>query len=58
MHNQIQVPSLKKYSSDIFTNTLKTVQFPNYDVFSGINVAYSDLVNRISDKIDNVETIK
>ena len=33
MHNQIRVRSLKKYSSEIFTNTLKTVQFPNYNIF-------------------------
>ena len=29
MHNQIQVRSFKKYSAEIFTNALKTVQFPN-----------------------------
>ena len=33
MHNQIQVRSLKKYSAEIFSNTLKTVQFPNYKSF-------------------------
>ena len=40
MHNQIQVRSLKKYIAEIFTNALKIVQFPNYEVFSNINVAY------------------
>ena len=52
MHNQIQVRSLKKYSAEIFTNALKTVQFPNYNIFSNVNVAYSDLLNKISDTID------
>ena len=54
MHNQIQVRSLKKYSAEIFTNALKTVQFPNYNIFSNVNVAYSDLLNKISDTIDSV----
>ena len=52
MDNQIQAQSLKKYSAEIFTNALKTVQFPNYNIFSNINVAYSDLLNEISDTID------
>ena len=28
-YNQIHVPFLKMYSAKIFTNALKTVQFPN-----------------------------
>ena len=58
IHNQIQVQSLKNYSAEIFTNALKTVQFPNYNIFSNVNVVYSDLVNKISDTIDNVPPIK
>ena len=58
MHNQIQVRSLKKYSGKIFTNALKTVQFPNYDIFSNVNIAYSDLLKQISDTIDKVVSIK
>ena len=58
MHNQFQVRSLKKYSAEIFTNAFKTVQFPNYNIFSNVNVAYSDLLNKISDTIDNVAPIK
>ena len=58
MYNQIQVRPLKKCSAKIFTNALKTVQFPNYNIFSNVNVAYSDLLNKISDTIDNVAPIK
>ena len=58
MHNQIQFRSLKKWSAEIFTNALKTVQFSNYSIFSNINVAYSDLLNKISDIIDSVAPIK
>ena len=57
MHNQIQVRSLKKYDAEIFTNALKIDQFPNYNIFSKANVAYSDL-NKISDKIDSVAPTK
>ena len=56
MHNQIQVRSLKKYSAEIFTNALKTVKFPNDDIFSNVNVAYSDLLNNTP--IDRVAPIK
>ena len=48
MHNQIQVRSLKKHSVEIFTNALKTVQLPNYNIFSNVNVAYSDLLSKTS----------
>ena len=58
MHNQIQVRSLKKYSAEIFTNALKTVQFPNYNIFSNVNIDYSDLLSKISDTIDNFAPIK
>ena len=58
MNLQIQVRSLKKYSAEIFTNALKTVQFPNYSIFSNVNVAYSDLLNKISDTIYSVAPIK
>ena len=58
MHNQSQVWSLKRYSAEIFTNILRTVQFPNYNIFSNVNVAYSDLLNKISDTIDRVAPMK
>ena len=58
MHNQIQVRSLKKYSAETFTNAFKKVQFPNYHIFSNVNVAYSDLLNKISDTTGRVAPIK
>ena len=58
MHKQIQVRSLKKYSAEVFTNALKTVQFPNYNTFSNVNVAYSDHLNKIPDTIDSVAPIR
>ena len=58
MHNQIQFRSLKNYSAEIFINALKTVQFPNYNIFSNVNVAYSDHLNKISDTINSAVPIK
>ena len=42
----------------VLKSSLKTVQFSNYNIFLNVNVAYSDLLNKISDKIDNVAPIK
>ena len=58
MQNKVHVRSLKKYSAEIFTNALKIVHFSNYSIFSNVKCAYSDLVNKISDTIDNVAPIK
>ena len=58
MHNHIQVRSLKKYSAEIFTDALKKVQFPNQNIFSNVNFAYSDPLNKISDTTNSVASIK
>ena len=50
--------SLKKYSAEIFTGQLKTVQFPNGNIFSNVDVAYSVLLNKISDTIDHAAPIE
>ena len=53
-----KVRSLKKYSAEIFTSKLKTVQFPNGNIFSNVDVAYSVLLNKISDTIDHAAPIE
>ena len=57
IHNQIQTRSLRNYSAENLISTLKDIKFPNYDIFSDVNVAYADLT-KISDAIDNVAPIK
>ena len=54
MHNQIHVWTLKMYIAGIFTNALKTVKFPDYNISSNVNVVP---LNKISDTIDNVAPI-
>ena len=58
MHNQIQAGPLKRCSSEVLTNALKTVPFPNYNIFLIVNVDYLDRLNKISVTVDNVAPIK
>ena len=37
---------------------MRKINFPNYDTFSNVNVAYTDLVKKISNTIDSVAPIK
>ena len=48
----------KKCKAKIFTNGLNIIQFPNYNIFSNVNVAYSNVLTNISDTKDNVLPIK
>ena len=37
---------------------MRKINFPNYDTFSNVNVAYTDLVKKIWNTIDSVAPIK
>ena len=54
MHNQIRVRSLKKYTPELLIKELKKIHFPNYNIFSNANIAYLDLVEKISSVVDKV----
>ena len=47
MHNQIRVRSSKKYTPELWIKELKKINFPNYNIFSNVNIAYLDLVEKI-----------
>ena len=53
-HKQISFRSLKNYSMENFERELKNIAFPNYEKFSDVNSAYSDLVNKITQVINNL----
>ena len=53
MHNQIQVWSLKKYTPELLVKELKNINFPNYNIFSSVNIAYLDLMEKISSNQQN-----
>ena len=54
MHNQIQVRSLKNYTPELLREELKNVSFPNYNVFSDVDIAYSDLIEKILKVVDKI----
>ena len=41
-----------------FEEELKNIAFPNYEKFSDVNSAYSDLVNKIAQVLNNLATYK
>ena len=46
MHKQSWVWSLKKYTPELLIKELKKINFPNYNIFSNVNIAYLDLVEK------------
>ena len=57
-HNQIRVRSLKNYTQEILIGELKKINFPDYDIFSNINIAYKDLVEKILSVVDKIAPYK
>ena len=58
MHNQIRVRSLKNYTPELFVEELKNINFPNYRIFSDVNIAYIDLVQKVLSVIDKIAPFK
>ena len=57
-HKQISFRSLKNYSIENFERELKNIAFPNYENFSDVNSAYNDIVNKITQVINNLAPYK
>ena len=58
MHNQIRVRSLKKYTSELLIKEFKNINFPEYNIFSNVNIAYLDLVEKILSVVDKTAPFK
>ena len=58
MHNQTRVRSLKKYTPELLIKELKKINFPIYSVFSNVNIAYIDLVEKILSVVDKIAPFK
>ena len=58
MHNQIWVQSWKKYTPELLIKELKKINFPNYNIFSNVNIAYLDLVEKILSVVDKIAPFK
>ena len=58
VHNQIQVRSLKNYAQEILLEELRKINFPDYSIFSNVNIAYKDLVEKILSVVDKIAPFK
>ena len=58
MHNQIRVRSLKNYTPEPFREELTKINFPDYNIFSNVNIAYLDLVEKILSVVDKIAPFK
>ena len=58
MNNQIWVRSLKNYTSELLEEELTKINFPDYNIFSNVSIAYLDLVERILSVIDEIAPFK
>ena len=58
MHNQIRVRSLKNYTPELFREELTKINFPDYNIFSNVNIAYLDLVEKILSVVDKIAPFK
>ena len=49
---------LKNYLMENFERELKNIAFPNYEKFSDVNSTYTNLVNKITQVINNLAPYK
>ena len=58
MHNQIRVRSLRNYTAELFKEELTKINFPGYNIFTNVNIAYLDLVEKILSVVDKIAPFK
>ena len=58
MHKQIRIRSLKKYTPGLFVEKLRKIDFPDYNIFSNVNIAYPGRVKKILNIIDKIAPYK
>ena len=57
-HNQTKVRSFKNYSMNILKNSLTRAGFPNYNLFTNVDIAYLDFIEKISQVVDSIAPLK
>ena len=50
--------SLKNYSVDVYENALRDLNFPNYEEFTDIDLAYRDFTEKLTKVIDTIAPLK
>ena len=58
MHNQIWVRSLKNYTPELLKEELRKINFPDYNIFYNVNIAYLDLVGKILSVVNKIAPFK
>ena len=58
MHNQIRVRSLENYTLELLTEELTKTNLPDYNIFSNVNIAYLDLMEKILSVVDKIAPFK
>ena len=51
-HNEVFVPSMKRYCAEKFLEILREIVFPNYLTYTCVNDAYSDVIYRFVEAIN------
>ena len=54
MHNQIWVLSLKNSTTEFLKEELTKINFPDYNIFSDVDIAYLDLIEKILSVADEI----
>ena len=58
MHNQIRIRSLKNYTLELLKEELTKINFPDYNIFYNVNIAYLDLVGKILSVVNKIAPFK
>ena len=53
-HKQIKIRSLKNYSIESLNQGLSMINFPDYEYFNDVDIAYSDFIQRITLVINKI----
>ena len=54
MHNQIRVRPLKNYTLELLIEELTKINYPDYNIFYNVNIAYLDLVEKVLSVVDKI----
>ena len=57
-HKQIKIRSLKNYSIESQNQGLSMINFPDYEYFNDVDIAYSDFIQCITSVINKIASFK
>ena len=57
-HKQIKIRTLKNHIIESLSKGLSMINFPDYEYFNGVDIAYSDFVQRITSVINKIAPFK